>query len=88
MSSVGKPQSAMSETLEATVPYLPTDRPRHLVGVGAPSDLVGAALRAVDMSIASCRLDAFDLAQSDLLPRPYSGVARRSRQLIRGTMCR
>jgi queuine tRNA-ribosyltransferase len=47
--AVGEPQSAMFETLDATVPHLPQDRPRYLMGVGKPSDIVGAVLRGIDM---------------------------------------
>ena len=47
--AVGEPQSAMFETLDATVPHLPSDRPRYLMGVGKPGDIVGAVLRGVDM---------------------------------------
>ena len=47
--AVGEPQAAMFETLEATVPLLPPDRPHYLMGVGKPSDIVGAVLRGVDM---------------------------------------
>jgi queuine tRNA-ribosyltransferase len=47
--AVGEPQSAMFETLEATVPHLPEDRPRYLMGVGKPSDIVGAVARGIDM---------------------------------------
>jgi queuine tRNA-ribosyltransferase len=39
----------MFETLEATVPHLPHERPRYLMGVGKPDDIVGAVLRGVDM---------------------------------------
>jgi len=39
----------MFEVLEATIPHLPSDRPRYLMGVGKPDDIVGAALRGVDM---------------------------------------
>jgi queuine tRNA-ribosyltransferase len=47
--AVGESQSAMFDTLEGTVPHLPTDRPRYLMGVGKPSDIVGAVMRGVDM---------------------------------------
>ena len=47
--AVGEPQSAMFETLEATVPHLPEDRPRYLMGVGKPSDIIGAVMRGIDM---------------------------------------
>src|SRR6201985_1662410 len=47
--AVGEPQSAMFETLDATVPHLPVERPRYLMGVGKPDDIVGAVLRGIDM---------------------------------------
>ncbi|HEV2562723.1 MAG TPA: tRNA guanosine(34) transglycosylase Tgt [Rhizomicrobium sp.] len=47
--AVGEGQQAMFETLEATVPHLPADRPRYLMGVGKPDDIVGAVLRGIDM---------------------------------------
>ena len=47
--AVGEPQAEMFNTLDETVPLLPADRPRYLMGVGKPSDLVGAVLRGVDM---------------------------------------
>ncbi|OAN49438.1 tRNA guanosine(34) transglycosylase Tgt [Magnetospirillum moscoviense] len=47
--AVGEGQELMFSTLEVTTPLLPTDRPRYLMGVGRPSDIVGAVLRGVDM---------------------------------------
>lgn len=47
--AVGEGQAAMFETLEATVPHLPEDRPRYLMGVGKPDDIVGAVMRGIDM---------------------------------------
>jgi queuine tRNA-ribosyltransferase len=47
--AVGEPQEAMFATLDATCPLLPADRPRYLMGVGKPADLVGAVARGVDM---------------------------------------
>jgi queuine tRNA-ribosyltransferase len=47
--AVGEGQEAMFRTLEATVPYLPDDRPRYLMGVGKPGDIVGAVVRGIDM---------------------------------------
>ncbi len=47
--AVGEGQSAMFDTLEVCVPHLPADRPRYLMGVGTPDDLVGGVLRGVDM---------------------------------------
>ncbi|HEX3971974.1 MAG TPA: tRNA guanosine(34) transglycosylase Tgt, partial [Stellaceae bacterium] len=47
--AVGESQAAMFDTLEATVPYLPQDKPRYLMGVGKPDDIAGAVLRGIDM---------------------------------------
>jgi queuine tRNA-ribosyltransferase len=47
--SVGEEPAEMYETLDWTVPLLPTDRPRYLMGVGRPVDLVEAVLRGVDL---------------------------------------
>jgi queuine tRNA-ribosyltransferase len=47
--AVGEPQAAMFETLDATVPHLPSDKPHYLMGVGKPDDIVGAVLRGIDM---------------------------------------
>ncbi|MGF1592191.1 MAG: tRNA guanosine(34) transglycosylase Tgt [Kiloniellaceae bacterium] len=47
--AVGEGQQAMFEALEATVPHLPADRPRYLMGVGKPADIVGAVRRGIDM---------------------------------------
>lgn len=47
--AVGEPQDVMFEMIEVCDPVLPGDRPRYLMGVGKPSDLVGAVSRGVDM---------------------------------------
>ena len=47
--AVGEGQAAMFGVLDATVPLLPSNRPRYLMGVGKPDDIVGAALRGIDM---------------------------------------
>ena len=47
--AVGEGQAAMFETLEATLPHLPAERPRYLMGVGKPDDIVGAVERGIDM---------------------------------------
>jgi len=47
--AVGEGQEAMFTTLECTTPLLPTDKPRYLMGVGTPSDLIGAVRRGIDM---------------------------------------
>ena len=47
--SVGESRSDRERTLEATAPYLPVDRPRYLMGVGAPEDLVEGVARGIDL---------------------------------------
>ena len=47
--AVGEGQDAMLATIEATIPHLPDDKPRYLMGVGTPDDLLGAVARGVDM---------------------------------------
>ncbi|MDH3660864.1 MAG: tRNA guanosine(34) transglycosylase Tgt [Alphaproteobacteria bacterium] len=47
--AVGEPQAVMFDTLEVTAPRLPTERPRYLMGVGKPADIVGAVARGIDM---------------------------------------
>jgi queuine tRNA-ribosyltransferase len=47
--AVGEPQARMFEILDLTVPALPAGRPRYLMGVGKPLDLIGAVLRGVDL---------------------------------------
>lgn len=47
--AVGEGQETMFEVLDYAVEFLPTEKPRYLMGVGKPSDIVGAVLRGVDM---------------------------------------
>jgi queuine tRNA-ribosyltransferase len=47
--AVGEPQRAMLETLEGTLPRLPPDQPRYLMGVGTPTDLIESVARGIDM---------------------------------------
>ena len=47
--SVGEPKDQRDRVLEATTPVLPSDRPRYLMGVGTPEDIVEAVRRGVDM---------------------------------------
>ncbi|TQF79860.1 tRNA guanosine(34) transglycosylase Tgt [Elioraea sp. Yellowstone] len=47
--AVGEGQETMFAMLDVTVPLLPTDRPRYLMGVGTPADIVGAVARGIDM---------------------------------------
>jgi queuine tRNA-ribosyltransferase len=47
--AVGEGHTMMCRTLDVTVAHLPQDRPRYLMGVGKPLDIVAAVLRGVDM---------------------------------------
>jgi len=47
--AVGEPQDVMLKVTETTVRELPADRPRYLMGVGTPGDLIEAVARGIDM---------------------------------------
>ena len=47
--AVGEKQSEMFEILNETTNYLPKDKPRYLMGVGTPSDILGAVKEGIDM---------------------------------------
>lgn len=47
--SVGEPNETMYEMIDATNPHLPEDKPRYLMGVGTPQDILEAVERGIDM---------------------------------------
>src|SRR3954452_22419831 len=47
--AVGEPQSVMLAMIDETAPALPQDRPRYLMGVGTPDDILEAVRRGIDM---------------------------------------
>jgi queuine tRNA-ribosyltransferase len=47
--AVGEPQSVMLAMIEEVAPILPEDRPRYLMGVGTPEDMLEAVARGIDM---------------------------------------
>jgi queuine tRNA-ribosyltransferase len=47
--AVGEGQELMFKMLDATVPHLPSEKPRYLMGVGKPDDIVGAVMRGIDI---------------------------------------
>lgn len=47
--SVGEPPDVMYRTLESTVPILPSEKPRYLMGVGRPHDILEAVCRGIDL---------------------------------------
>jgi queuine tRNA-ribosyltransferase len=47
--AVGEPEEERLRVLEGLLPHMPEDRPRYLMGVGRPMDIVAAVLRGIDM---------------------------------------
>jgi queuine tRNA-ribosyltransferase len=47
--SVGEPKDVMYDILGKTTPFIPEDKPRYLMGVGAPEDLVEGVARGIDI---------------------------------------
>ena len=47
--AVGEPQTAMLDMIETVIPHLPDDKPRYLMGVGTPDDLLQSLSRGIDM---------------------------------------
>ena len=47
--SVGEPHDERDRVLDCTVPELPADHPRYLMGVGRPQDIIAGVLRGIDM---------------------------------------
>jgi queuine tRNA-ribosyltransferase len=68
--AVGESKSEMHSTLEATTPLLPTDRPRYLMGVGSPEDLVNGVARGIDI---------FDCVLPTRLARHGAALTRQGR---------
>jgi queuine tRNA-ribosyltransferase len=47
--SLGEPKSLTYQILDSTLPHLPRDKPRYLMGVGTPEDLFAGIIRGIDM---------------------------------------
>ena len=47
--AVGEPQAVMRAMIEAVEPHLLGEKPRYLMGVGTPDDILGAVARGIDM---------------------------------------
>ena len=47
--AVGETQDQMFKVLDDIIPYMPKNKPRYLMGVGTPSDILGAVKRGIDM---------------------------------------
>jgi len=72
--SVGEPKELMYETLDWTVPLLPPDKPRYLMGVGSPDCLVEGVKRGVDL---------FDCVLPTRMARNGTVFTRRGRVTVR-----
>ena len=79
---MGEPEEERNRTLEESVPLLPTDRPRYLMGVGRPQDIVEAVVRGIDMF--DCVMPTRNARNAHIFTR--SGVLRiRNAQYERDT---
>lgn len=72
--AVGETKAQMLATLEQTVPLLPDNRPRYLMGVGSPEDLIQGVARGIDM---------FDCVLPTRVARNGSAMTRRGRLNMR-----
>ncbi|MFN8487308.1 MAG: tRNA guanosine(34) transglycosylase Tgt [Caldilineaceae bacterium] len=75
--AVGETKEEMYKTLDITCPALPIDKPRYLMGVGAPEDIVEAVYRGIDMF--DCVLPT-RIARNGALLTPYGRVNIRNAQ--------
>ena len=72
--SVGEPKQLMYEMLDHTVPLLPQEKPRYLMGVGSPDCLVEGVARGIDM---------FDCVLPTRIARNGSVFTRRGKLVVR-----
>jgi len=80
--AVGEPEDERNRTLDETVPMLPLQRPRYLMGVGRPQDIVEAVRRGIDMF--DCVMPTRNARNAHIFTR--SGVLRiRNAQYERDT---
>ena len=72
--SVGEPGHLMYEMLEETVPLMPANKPRYLMGVGTPDYLIQASVRGIDM---------FDCVLPTRIGRNGSVLTAKGRMIVR-----
>lgn len=80
--SVGEPMEERNQVLEATTPLLPSDRPRYLMGVGKPEDLVESVARGVDMF--DCVMPTRNARNGHLFTR-FGDIKLRNARYVRDT---
>jgi len=72
--SVGEDKDTMYDVLSATTPFMPKHKPRYLMGVGAPDDLVEGVIRGIDM---------FDCVLPTRMARNGTALTSRGRVVIK-----
>lgn len=72
--AVGEPAEVMYDVLESTTPHLPTDKPRYLMGVGYPEQILEAVKRGIDMF--DCVLPTRNARHGNLFVRTAEGNGR------------
>lgn len=72
--SVGEPKEMMREILEHTTQFLPEQKPRYLMGVGTPDDLIDGVIRGVDM---------FDCVLPTRIARNGTALTSKGRLVVR-----
>jgi queuine tRNA-ribosyltransferase len=72
--SVGEPKEIMYEVLDYTVPLLPREKPRYLMGVGSPDALIEGVMRGVDM---------FDCVLPTRIARNGTAMTRYGKVIVR-----
>jgi len=75
--SVGEPKELMYEVLDYTTPLMPKEKPRYLMGVGAPDNLVEGIMRGVDM---------FDCVLPTRIARNGTVFTKRGKLVIRNAV--
>lgn len=75
--SVGEPKQLMYEILDSTVPLMPEDKPRYLMGVGSTDDLIEGAIRGIDM---------FDCVLPTRIARNGTAMTSRGRVVIKNAV--
>lgn len=75
--SVGEPKGIMYEVLDYTVPLLPADKPRYLMGVGSPDCLLEGVVRGIDM---------FDCVLPTRIARNGTVFTHQGRLVVRNAM--
>lgn len=75
--SVGETKETMYKVLDYTVPFLPSDKPRYLMGVGSPDALIEGVIRGVDM---------FDCVLPTRIARHGTAMTSRGRVVIKNKL--